>query len=363
MAKAASEGHRSRRSARDCSTRSACRRGSRSRCPSRWPAPPRRSSRASTGFPTASASANVARARHGRQRHRGRRARRRRRARSCRCRSPSRRTTSSPGFVGRAHAGLRASRSRATPRRPSRRRPPRPRSARTSSPVTAGRRARRAWRRSGGAGARRARRDPDAPRRPRRARGPAAARARAASGCSPARGGWVQAAVEQLERRRDQLAAAGNPAEALARRIGRTIPLVYGAGPIGGGGRDAVEVRRQRERQGARVLQPRPRAVPQRDLRLGPARRRHPPGVHPRDCATTTSTPSWPAGSSWSTRSRRGRRRHRGGARRGRRAARPAPRPRALRRPHVDLRWPSRRVSTRGPIAALEFIKQSLAGS
>ncbi len=43
----------------------------------------------------------------------------------------------------------------------------------------------------------------------------------------------MQAAVEQLERRRDQLAAAGNAAEALARRIGRTMPLFYGAGPIG----------------------------------------------------------------------------------------------------------------------------------
>jgi glucose/mannose-6-phosphate isomerase len=52
-------------------------------------------------------------------------------------------------------------------------------------------------------------------------------------GLFPGARGWVQAAVEQLERRRDQLAAAGNAAEALARRIGRTMPIVYGAGPIG----------------------------------------------------------------------------------------------------------------------------------
>jgi glucose/mannose-6-phosphate isomerase len=44
----------------------------------------------------------------------------------------------------------------------------------------------------------------------------------------------IAAAVEQLSRRRDQLAAAGaNLATDIARRIGRTIPLVYGGGPIG----------------------------------------------------------------------------------------------------------------------------------
>jgi glucose/mannose-6-phosphate isomerase len=52
-------------------------------------------------------------------------------------------------------------------------------------------------------------------------------------GLFPGARGWVQAAVEQLERRRDQLSLAGSGAEVLARRIGRTIPLVYGAGPIG----------------------------------------------------------------------------------------------------------------------------------
>ncbi len=39
--------------------------------------------------------------------------------------------------------------------------------------------------------------------------------------------------VAQLRRRRDDLARPGNAAETLARRIGRTMPLVYGAGAIG----------------------------------------------------------------------------------------------------------------------------------
>jgi glucose/mannose-6-phosphate isomerase len=44
---------------------------------------------------------------------------------------------------------------------------------------------------------------------------------------------WVDQAVGQLQRRRDQLVGAASPAAALARRIGRTIPLVYGAAGIG----------------------------------------------------------------------------------------------------------------------------------
>lgn len=46
---------------------------------------------------------------------------------------------------------------------------------------------------------------------------------------------WIGEAVAQLARRRDQIVAAGTgsiPAT-LARRIGRTIPLVYGGGAIG----------------------------------------------------------------------------------------------------------------------------------
>ncbi len=75
-----------------------------------------------------------------------------------------------------------------------------------------------------------------------------------ASGCSPGRGGWLTESAVTLAVRRDQPARgrrAGNPARELARRIGRTIPLVYGGGGSAAGG-PAVEERGQRERQGAR---------------------------------------------------------------------------------------------------------------
>ena len=44
---------------------------------------------------------------------------------------------------------------------------------------------------------------------------------------------WVDQAVSQLKRRRDQLIRPGSPAEELARRIGRTIPLVHSSGDLG----------------------------------------------------------------------------------------------------------------------------------
>jgi glucose/mannose-6-phosphate isomerase len=45
---------------------------------------------------------------------------------------------------------------------------------------------------------------------------------------------WIDLAVEQLRRRADQLAGGGHdPATVLAREIGRTLPLAYGAGAIG----------------------------------------------------------------------------------------------------------------------------------
>jgi glucose/mannose-6-phosphate isomerase len=47
--------------------------------------------------------------------------------------------------------------------------------------------------------------------------------------------GMVDAAVSQLRARRDELGGrtAGTMAADIARRIGRTIPLVYGGGPLG----------------------------------------------------------------------------------------------------------------------------------
>jgi glucose/mannose-6-phosphate isomerase len=44
---------------------------------------------------------------------------------------------------------------------------------------------------------------------------------------------WIDLAAEQLTSRRDRLIESGNEAEELARRIGRTIPLVYGGGGLG----------------------------------------------------------------------------------------------------------------------------------
>ena len=52
-------------------------------------------------------------------------------------------------------------------------------------------------------------------------------------GLFPGAGEWIERAVEQLVRRRDSLLIPGNEAEILARRIGRTVPLVYGGGGIG----------------------------------------------------------------------------------------------------------------------------------
>jgi glucose/mannose-6-phosphate isomerase len=48
-------------------------------------------------------------------------------------------------------------------------------------------------------------------------------------------GYWIDLAVEQLKRRRDQITAAGDASEPalLARRIGRTLPLIHGGGLVG----------------------------------------------------------------------------------------------------------------------------------
>jgi glucose/mannose-6-phosphate isomerase len=44
---------------------------------------------------------------------------------------------------------------------------------------------------------------------------------------------WVDLAVEQLRARRDELMAGDDPAQQLARTIGRTFPIVYGGGSVG----------------------------------------------------------------------------------------------------------------------------------
>lgn len=52
----------------------------------------------------------------------------------------------------------------------------------------------------------------------------------------------LDAAVRQLARRRDQLGGADSDAARLARRVDRTVPLLYGAGPLG-----SVAARRWKE--------------------------------------------------------------------------------------------------------------------
>ncbi len=52
-------------------------------------------------------------------------------------------------------------------------------------------------------------------------------------GLFPGASQWVALAVDQLARRRDQLVQSGSIAEDLARRIGRTIPMIHGAQSLG----------------------------------------------------------------------------------------------------------------------------------
>ena len=52
-------------------------------------------------------------------------------------------------------------------------------------------------------------------------------------GLFPGASYWIDAAVEQLTARRDRLSRPGNIAEHLARRIGRTVPIIHGGGGLG----------------------------------------------------------------------------------------------------------------------------------
>ncbi len=53
-------------------------------------------------------------------------------------------------------------------------------------------------------------------------------------GLFPGASQWVDQAVQQLRIRRDELVRPGSRAEELARRIGRTIPLIHSSGDLGG---------------------------------------------------------------------------------------------------------------------------------
>jgi glucose/mannose-6-phosphate isomerase len=52
-------------------------------------------------------------------------------------------------------------------------------------------------------------------------------------GLFPGASSWIDAAVAQLQKRRDELVTDSNPARDLARRIGRELPIVYGGGGLG----------------------------------------------------------------------------------------------------------------------------------
>src|SRR6202035_1966921 len=52
-------------------------------------------------------------------------------------------------------------------------------------------------------------------------------------GLFPGAATWVALAVDQLKYRRDRLVQPGSTAEEVARRIGRTIPLIHGAQAVG----------------------------------------------------------------------------------------------------------------------------------
>jgi glucose/mannose-6-phosphate isomerase len=52
-------------------------------------------------------------------------------------------------------------------------------------------------------------------------------------GLFPGASQWVDQAVDQLRSRRDELVRPGSRAEDLARRIGRTIPLIHSSGALG----------------------------------------------------------------------------------------------------------------------------------
>ncbi len=52
-------------------------------------------------------------------------------------------------------------------------------------------------------------------------------------GLFPGASAWIEAAISQLRKRRDELIAPSNPARDLARRIQRELPIVYAGGGLG----------------------------------------------------------------------------------------------------------------------------------
>jgi glucose/mannose-6-phosphate isomerase len=99
-------------------------------------------------------------------------------------------------------------------------------------------------------------------------------------GLFPGAGAYVDGAVTQLKRRRDQLAAGKGDAQRIARAHRADHPDRVRRRRHRRGRSQAAQGPGQRERQGPGLRQHPPRALPQRDLRLGQPRRHDPSGLH-----------------------------------------------------------------------------------
>ena len=97
-------------------------------------------------------------------------------------------------------------------------------------------------------------------------------------GLFPGAAQYVADAVDQLKRRRRPADRRRLAAHRLAEAIGRTMPVTYGGDALGDVAAYRFKCQVNENAKAPGVLRRPARAVPQRDLRLGPARRRHPPG-------------------------------------------------------------------------------------
>ena len=119
--------------------------------------------------------------------------------------------------------------------------------------------------------------------------------------------------------------STGSAAHRLAEEIGRTIPLAYGGDAIGEVAAYRFKCQVNENAKAPAFSAGRARDVPQRDLRLGPARRRHPAGDDRRPVPARLRAPAGgPALRPHPRRARRGRPRHH-----------------RRRRPRARVPWPS----------------------
>ena len=247
---------------------------SRSGWPTSSEAATRRVASPIAGLPDVDDARPRRRAGHGRQRHRRRRAGRAGRARPARCRSSSSRTATVPAFVGPRTMVVACSFSGATDETVAAHRAVGWSGARPSSSVSRRRAAGRAGATAGGGVVLSVdRHHPHAAGRPRGAGGARAGGGRGRRACSAAPGSRWRPPWRSSGGAAGALSSTGgNEAAVLARTIGRTWPLVYGAGAARRGRRRALEEPGQRERQGAGLRPRAARGLPQRAVRMGPAR-------------------------------------------------------------------------------------------